>query len=142
MRIRANRWVPVALLALSAACFHQVVQTGLEPGSTVIDKPFVSTWLFGLVPAAEIDTRPACPSGVAVVTTEQSFVNSLAGMVTLGIWTPEHVQITCASRSAALPRHAAEIDVAQDATAAQRDDALLRAVNQSLESHEAVVVRY
>src|SRR3954451_16538370 len=91
-------WLRASLLALlTTGCFHQVVNTGRTPGTTVVDKPWVSTWLWGLVAAQPIDARQQCPSGVALVTTEQSFANGVVAVVTLGIYTPQHVTIACAS---------------------------------------------
>ena len=91
---------PLALAALvlaTSACFHQSIQSGLPPAGTVQETAFVSTWLWGIVPAKPIDTRLTCPSGVAKVETEQSFVNGLVGVVTLGIYTPQRLLVTCAT---------------------------------------------
>jgi hypothetical protein len=90
------------ILALSAftvltGCFHQAVQTGLAPSTTVVQKNFHPTWVFGLVKAKPIDVRQQCPNGVAFASTRMTFVNGLAGMVTLGLFTPHEVKITCAS---------------------------------------------
>jgi hypothetical protein len=107
-----KRWLSLtAALLLSAGCFHQVVQTGSAPGSTDVDKQYVTTWLWGLVPAQEIDVRSQCPRGTATVTTEQSFMNGLVGALTLGIYTPQHVTVTCASTTASLPADAARFSV-------------------------------
>jgi Bor protein len=95
MRLR-QLWVAVVVLATSA-CFHQTIQSGLTPATTVIERPFVATWLWGLVPAEPIDTRQSCGSGVATVETQQSFMNGLVGALTLGIYSPQRVRITCAS---------------------------------------------
>ena len=136
-----KRILPIALLTF-AACFHQVVQTGRPASQTVVDKPWVATWLFGLVPAKELDMRAACPSGVAVIETEQSFVNGLVGLVTLGIFTPQHVRVTCASRTASLPAHTLNVVIAPSATAAERADAFQDAVRESVEHHATVIVRF
>ena len=87
----------LALAVSTTACFHQSYQSGLTPSATVVEKPFVATWLWGLVPAKPVDVRQSCPSGVATVETEQSFVNGLVGVVTLGIYTPQRLRVTCAS---------------------------------------------
>lgn len=139
-----RRWLPVALVVLgSTACFHQVVQTGRPAGSTVIDKPWVNMWLWGLVAAEPMETRPMCPSGVAVVTTEMSFLNGLASAITLGIYSPAHVTITCSSGGrASLPTDATEIRIPVDATPAQRLELVNQAVEQSGENHAPVVLRF
>jgi hypothetical protein len=87
----------LALAFSTTACFHQTFHSGLTPSTTVVERPFVSTWLWGLVAAAPIDVQQSCPSGVATVETEQSFVNGLVGAVTLGIYTPQRLRVTCAS---------------------------------------------
>lgn len=138
-----RRWLPAAFLVLSsAACYHQIIQTGRSPSATVIDKPWVSTWIFGLVAADPIDTRPLCPTGVAVVTTESSLMNTILGVLTIGIWTPQHVTITCASGTAMLPPGAKEFRIPVDATAEERGEIFSRAVEQSSEHHAAVVLRF
>ena len=87
----------LAIMLTTTACFHQSVQSGLQPSSTVVEHTFVSTWLWGLVAAQPIDVRQQCPTGVAKVETEQSFVNGLVGAVTLGIYSPQHLRVTCAA---------------------------------------------
>jgi Bor protein len=142
--IRRRRWVPVALAVLaSTACFHQVVQTGRPASQTVIDKPWVTTWLWGLVAAEPIEARPLCPSGVATVTTEMSFLNGLASVVTLGIYSPQHVMITCATGGrASLPSGATEIRIPVGATLEQRIEAVNQAVQQASETHAPVILRF
>ncbi len=137
-----RRWLSVSLLALSsAACFHQVVNTGRTPGTTVVEKPFVATWIFGLVAAPEIDVRKECPSGVAIVQTEQSLVNGIVSIITFGIFTPQHVTVTCASGTASLPSAAPVIRIPATATPQERAALLNDAVEQSIASHAAVVLR-
>ncbi len=139
-----KRWVSASLLVLgTAGCFHQVVNTGRTPGTTVVDKPWVSTWLWGLVAAQPIDARQACPTGVAVITTEQSFVNGLVGAVTLGIYTPQHVTITCASGgTASLPRGAKEFTIPVDAPADLRTSITNKAVESAIETGTPSVLRF
>jgi hypothetical protein len=95
-----------AVLLVSSACYRQVVQTGRTPAATVIDRPWTNTWLWGLVPATPIDVTSQCRSGIATVVTEQSFMNGLVSVLTLGIYTPRHVTITCATGSAMTPGRA------------------------------------
>lgn len=138
-----RRWAPfVALAATTMGCFHQTVQTGRTAGTTVIDKPFVNTWVFGLVAAPDIDVTKECPNGVAIVETEQSFVNGLVAALTLGIYTPQHAKITCAaSRSAALPS-APEMRLPAGASAAERTQLMEQAIETAIEQDTPVVVRF
>ena len=137
----ASRLSLVVGACLVSACFHQIVQTGRTPGPTVIERPWTATWLWGLVPADEISVVAQCPNGVATVETQQSFLNGLVGGLTLGIYTPQEVRVTCASGSSALPsgRH---IDVAHNAPVAERVAAIREAIAIAHETRETVQVRY
>jgi hypothetical protein len=132
----------VFVVLFTSACFHQVVQTGRPAGSTVVDKPWVSTWLWGLVAAQPIDVRQQCPSGTAMIESETSFVNGLVGALTLGIWTPQHVRVTCASGSASLPANAIQVHIAATSTADERLQMINEAIEQSREQHVPVVLRF
>lgn len=94
--------VAVSGIAMLSGCFHQAVQTGLAPSSTVVQKSFHPTWIFGLVKATPIDVRQECPAGVASASTRMTFANGLVGLLTIGIFTPHEVKVTCASSGSAL----------------------------------------
>lgn len=87
-------------LVLTSACFHQVVQTGRNPGTTIVRKEWTATWLWGIVPATAIDVTRECPGGIATVETQQTFMNGLVSVLTIGIYTPRDVKVTCASGTA------------------------------------------
>ena len=127
---------------LTSACFHQTVQTGRQPGSTVVDKPWVNTFIFGLVEAQPIDVRQQCPSGVATIETEQSFMNGLVAALTFGIYTPQHVRVTCATGTAALPAGAREVRIPAEATSEQAAELLTAAARATLESGAPTVLRF
>lgn len=145
---------PLAALAValalttSTACYHAVVETGRPAGTTTVQKPWVNTFLFGLVAAQPIDVTAQCPGGVARVETQQTFVNGLVGLVTLGIYTPQSATITCAAgRTGALdprldPRGHPVVAVADDATAADRSAALRSAAIESARTGQPVFVRF
>lgn len=100
---RLNSLMLTVALVATAGCFHQVVQTGATPAPTTVEHAFVATWLWGLVPAEPIDVRKSCPSGVATVETQQSFINGLVGALTLGLYTPQEVKVTCGSAMGRAP---------------------------------------
>jgi hypothetical protein len=87
----------LALAIVSTGCYHAMVTTGLTPSATVVDQGFASSWVYGLVPPKTVEAAAACPDGVAIVETELSFVNQLVGFLTLGIYTPMHIKVTCAA---------------------------------------------
>jgi hypothetical protein len=84
-------------LLLLTGCFHARVTTGLEPSVKVIDRPFASGWIYGLVPPSTVEAEAECENGVAGVETELSFVNQLVAFLTGGIYTPMHIKVTCAA---------------------------------------------
>lgn len=139
-----RRWYPTLMLVLLAtsACFHQAVRTGRPAGQAVVDKPWVNTWLWGLVAAQPLDVRQECRSGVAIIETETSFVNGLVGALTLGIYTPQHVRVTCASGSASLPAKAIQVNVSTLSSPAERQQQIDAAIAQSMEQGLPVVVHF
>lgn len=92
----------LAAASLLTGCYHQAVQTGLAPSSTVVQKNFHPTFIFGLVQAAPIDVRAQCPNGVAFASTRMTVPNWLVGLVTIGIVTPHEVKVTCAAGGSAM----------------------------------------
>jgi hypothetical protein len=92
-----------SLIALGA-CYHATVETGATPSTVVIDKSFASAWIYGLVPPSTVSTQSKCPSGVAKVETQHTFVNQLVGFLTLGIYTPMQIKVTCAAGTTSAAR--------------------------------------
>lgn len=85
-----------AFIALTG-CYHATVETGATPSTVVVDKSFASSWIYGLVPPSTVSTSAQCPDGPARVETKLSFVNQLVGFLTLGIYTPMQIKVTCAA---------------------------------------------
>jgi hypothetical protein len=84
-----------ATLLLSSACYHATIETGAVPTTTVIEKEWANSFIYGLVPPETISTAQQCRNGVARVETEQSFLNGLVAGLTFGIYTPMHIRVTC-----------------------------------------------
>jgi len=138
-----NPRVPALLVLLTLAatgCYHQVVRTGATPGERVIERPWTATYVFGLVPASAINTAADCPAGVAVVETEQTFANGLVGFLTLGIYTPQSVTITCAAGGSARGS-ARSIELPADASTHERTEAIREALVLARSTGDRIVVR-
>jgi hypothetical protein len=143
MPLPVKRLLPALLILSAAACYHAVIETGLTPSTQVIDKPWASGWIYGLVPPSPVATMSKCPNGVAKVETQLSFVNQLVNIITLGIYTPMAIKVTCAQRGrASITPDAQEIYVGSTATLLERQEALTRAARLSLESGAAVYVQF
>jgi hypothetical protein len=101
--------VPRAVLAvvcvLSLGCYHATFETGAPASAETINKSFASGWIYGLVPPSTVSTSSQCQNGPAKVETQLSFVNQVVSILTLGIYTPMQLTVTCAgpANTAAIP---------------------------------------
>jgi hypothetical protein len=82
---------------LSSGCYRITVVTGAPPAAQAVDMPWQKSFVYGLVPPPELNTKEQCPQGFAVVLTERSFLNGLVGALTYSIFTPMHAKVTCAA---------------------------------------------
>lgn len=130
MRLRAL----LLALPLLAACYHAQIETGLEPGTQKIEKPWASGFVFGLVPPSTVETAAKCPTGVAKVETQQSFLNMLANGLTWGLYTPMSITVTCAAKKTA---SGVMIDGKDDPTKAMAD-----AAERAVKKGAAVFVQF
>jgi len=126
----------------TAGCYHAVVDTGRPADTKVVDKPWVSTFVFGLVPAQVINVAAECPRGIAKVETQQTFVNGLVGVVTLGIYTPQSARITCAAARTAAAADTSPMVTAADSSLDARRAAVNAAAEQAAATQSAVLVRF
>ena len=96
--MRREKVLLLAAAVLCAGCYHVTVITGAPAAATTIDKPWQHSFVYGLVPPAEINaSQGGCSQGAAKVETERSFVNGLVSVLTWNLYTPIHVLVTCAS---------------------------------------------
>lgn len=138
-----NRKVSTALalaLVSSMACYHAVVLTGRSESSTVVEEQWAKGWVFGLVPPDPIDVSKQCAGGVAKVETQHSFLNMLVQFLTIDIFTPMDIKVTCAGPGMA-PKTSMMVTPSDQTPAAQRE-AFAQAVQQAKRSGEPVFVRY
>jgi hypothetical protein len=97
MRSIVRTLVLALVLAGATGCFHGTVETGATPSTVKVERKWASGWIYGLVPPSTVNTKEQCTNGVAKVETQQSFANQLVGLLTLGIYTPMEITVTCAS---------------------------------------------
>jgi Bor protein len=98
------RVVLAAVCVLSFGCYHATVETGASPSAETINKSFASGWIYGLVPPSTVSTSAKCANGPARVETQLSFVNQVVSLLTLGIYTPMQVTVTCAAATTTAAR--------------------------------------
>jgi hypothetical protein len=131
-RIRTTALVLAA--TVSAGCYHAIIDTGRTPSGQTIERPWANSFIAGLVPPPVVETASRCPNGVAKVETQHSFLNSLVGGITMGIYTPMTIVVQCAAGGA--PDAAAQPTAAPEAGG----KAILEAARLSARTGEAVLV--
>lgn len=145
MRTRTvSALVLLAFIALGmSGCYHATIDTGLKASSDVVENEWASGWLWGLIPPNPISTKEKCRHGVAKVETEHSFVNSLVGMITFGIYTPMHIKATCASSGMSMiDGGTPELFVSENASQAEIQVVFARAADRAVAEGRAVYVKF
>lgn len=134
----------ITLVAALPACYHATVETGRPPSPQVVEKAWASGWIFGLVSPSAVETMAKCPNGVSKVETQLSFVNQLVAWLTVYIYTPMWIKVTCAQagRRSSLSPAEPEIQVGPNATTQEMQDALMRAAQLSLQTNAPVYVEF
>ncbi len=133
----------MVLGALSAGCFHATIETDLEPSSRTIENKWASGWILGLVPPPTVKTAEQCPNGVARVDTERSFLNQLVSILTIGIYTPMSIVVTCAAApSDEDAAGQAMLQIDPDASMEEKQLVLQQAAALSVELGAAVYVSF
>ena len=125
-------------LIAATGCYHATIETGLTPSTEVVEKGFASSWINGLVPPSPIETASKCKNGVAKIETQVSAVNWLVTVLTLYIYSPMAIKVTCAQAGrASISPSAPTIDVGANPTPEQMRDAINRAAKASSLRHGA-----
>jgi hypothetical protein len=135
-----------ALLVGAAAvtgCWHATVETGLPAGPQTISQRWASVWLWGLVPPKTVAASSQCTSGVAKVETQLSFLNSVVHILTLGIYTPMDIRVTCAATtSSMLPTDAPILAIPAGASTSVIQSLISEAADKAVDTGEAVLIRF
>jgi hypothetical protein len=134
--------VLLAALPLLGGCFHATIETGLTPSTQVLERKWASSWIYGLVPPKTVEAAGRCPNGVAKVETQLSFLNQVVHILTLGIYTPMDIRVTCALSAGTSAPQGAMLTVPADADSDSMRAAFRAAGEQAAEGRAAVLVRF
>jgi len=88
-----------AVLVLLSGCYTARYQTNLAPGGPKMEEKG-HYYLWGLIGEKTVNLKQACPSGASRWMNQQSFVDGLLGVITIGIYIPRTIQIECAGARA------------------------------------------
>lgn len=131
----------IAALCL-AGCYAATVETGKPPAAKTITKKWASCWVFGLVPPKTIESATECPNGVSKVETQLSFLNQLVSLLTLGIYTPMQIVVTCAEGSGtSLEMPGTEIELPELASSEEIRGIFMLAAEEAVRTGQPVYVR-
>ncbi len=133
--MRVLRSVSAVIFAVAfAGCYHATIDTGLTPSGQTVKKEWAHGFIYGLVPPSVVETAAKCPSGVAKVETQLSFLNQLAYVLTGGIYSPMTIEVQCAASSKATAAAGATVTVPRDAKPTEVTSAVQKAVDASVSS--------
>ena len=86
---------------LVGGCYHATVETGAAPSEQVVERCCAAAFLGGLVAPKPVKAEAACSHGVARVETSRSFSNVVFTVLTVGLYSPMSMRITCAAADSA-----------------------------------------
>lgn len=91
----AKRTIVLGGFLMLTACYHTITTTNLNPG-VVQTNAWAPAFIYALVPA-KVDAQAMCHGKpIQSVESQASFLNMVVGWITLGIFTPMSVTVTCA----------------------------------------------
>ena len=101
------RWAPLSVflvLALTGCFKHTYVVGAGAPAAPLVYDEWRHHWLGGLInPDSRLELQAVCPGGSnATIHQEQTFLNGLVGVLTVGIYVPRTVKVRCAGGGADL----------------------------------------
>lgn len=138
------RYLAPALLAcclLLTGCYQAQMTTGQEASDTVVQEKWATSFLFGLVPA-RVDVSDECTNGIAEAERKMSFLNMVVSGLTLNIYSPQSVTVTCASGgSMSANASAPDVTLSPDATPDDIRTALSTASTHATISQQPATVR-
>ncbi|MGZ8399607.1 MAG: Bor family protein [Gemmatimonadales bacterium] len=138
----ARTFALLAGLTVLGACYHATLETGLTPSTKVLEQKWASSWIYGLVPPKTVETASRCPDGIAKVETQLSFLNQVVHVLTLGIYTPMDIRVTCALPAGTSAPQGAALTVPADADSDRVREAFRAAADQAAEGQSIVLVRF
>lgn len=131
----------LAACVLFTGCYQAKVTTDKEPGSKVVKKKWVSSYVFGLV-GGKVDVSGECSNGIASAERKVSIVNGIVAGVTANLYLPQTVTVTCASGGSmsSLAPTKQNFVVPQNATNAELQKTLTDAATQSRLTQKSATV--
>jgi Bor protein len=100
---RLGRVALLAVLLAGTACYKATFIRDPSAVKGVESDRWLDYWFWGLMNEQDINVRDFCPDGrVAQVVTGGNFGTGIVNLLTLGIYAPRKVYVTCAAGGRAL----------------------------------------
>lgn len=91
--------VLVALLPLFAGCYTTRVYVGESTAAGKVENEWQQTFFWGMISVGKVNADAICgDAGVQSVKSQIGGLGLLANWITVGIWSPMHVKITCGAK--------------------------------------------
>jgi hypothetical protein len=101
-----------ALLLSASGCYKATFYKNPAVTKGEEHEEWTDFFVFGTVGSEQVDVRKFCPTGdVAVVRTGGNVGTGLVGALTIGIYTPRKVYVTCAANGPAPSARRLELDL-------------------------------
>jgi len=95
---RLGRVALLAVLLGGAGCYKATFIRDTNAVKGAEHDRWLDFWVFGLVNEQNVNVREFCPDGrIAEVQTHGNFGTGIVSVLTLGIYTPRKVTVTCAA---------------------------------------------
>ncbi len=90
----------VLAMFFATGCFHINYVTDKPRAPSPEYKKWHNDFVYGLAEGSDpVDVKQICPEGVARIESEETFVNGLVNVLTIGIYNPQEVTVTCVASS-------------------------------------------
>ena len=95
----------LAVLASASGCYRATFYRDPAVHKAEAHEQWTNFYIFGLVGSQDFDVHEFCPSGdPAIVMTGGNFATGFVSVITLGVYTPRKVYVTCAANRAGASR--------------------------------------
>lgn len=88
---------PLLAVLLSSGCYYAVIETGRPASGTTLERSWAASFVGGLIAPPIRALARQCPAGAARVEAQHTLPNLLATWLTLGIYSPVTIKVTCAA---------------------------------------------
>ncbi len=123
-------------------CYHARITTGLEASDEVYEQKWAAGFIAGLVPPDLVRAEQHCTNGVAVVETRLSFMNQFVTFLSMGIYSPMEIRVTCAAATAENVSAKNSIELAKNSSDEVVRKAFGKAAELSAKSETPVYVNF